>query len=70
MKYVFWTAGIALIPLLATSAFFYSLYLGTGEEVSRQRAVMIYRWAVLVVLGSFNIWVFARVIDGIRALMR
>ena len=69
MKYLFWTSGIVLLPLLGISAFFFSLYLGTGEEVPRKRAALLYRWAVVVVLGTFNIWIFERVIQGIRALM-
>jgi hypothetical protein len=69
MKYLFWTTGILLIPLLGSAAFFYSLYLGTGEEVPRLRAKALYRWSVVLVLGTFDIWIFARVIDGIRALM-
>lgn len=70
MKFLFWTSGILLVPLLGTSAFFFSLYLGTGEEVPRKRAVALYRWAVVLVLGTFNIWIMGRVIDGIRALIR
>ncbi len=70
MKFVFWTAAIALLPLLGTSAFFYSLYLGTGEHVPRLRAVALWRWSVVLVLGTFNIWVFERVFQGIRALIR
>ena len=69
MKYLFWTSGILLIPLVGTSIFFYSLYLGTGEEVPRQRGVSLWRWCVVLVLGTFNIWIFARVIEGIRALV-
>jgi hypothetical protein len=69
MKYLFWTSGILLIPLLGSSVFFYSLYLGTGEHVPKRRAIEMYRWSVVLVLGTFNIWIFARVIDGIRALI-
>lgn len=69
MNMLFLVSGLLLIPLAGTSIFFYSLYLGTGEEVPRQRARALYRWSVVLVLGTFDIWIFARVIDGIRALM-
>ena len=69
MKYLFWTSGLLLVPLLTASAFFFSLYLGTGEAVPKRRAAGLYRWAVVLVLGTFNIWIFTRVLVGIRALM-
>jgi len=70
MKLLFWTSGILLIPLIGSSIFFFSLYLGTGEPVPKARAVALYRWTVVVVLGTFNIWIFTRVAEALVALMR
>lgn len=69
MTALFWISGALLLPLAGMSLFFFSLHLGTGEEVPRQRAVALYRWAVVVVLGTFNIWIFERVFQAIRSLM-
>ncbi len=70
MKLLFWTSGILLIPLIGSSIFFFSLYLGTGEPVPKARAVALYRWSVVLVLGTFNIWIFTRVFQGLVALWR
>lgn len=70
MKYLFWTSALVLIPLAGSSLFFFSLYLGTGEPVPKARAIALYRWSVVVVLGTFNIWIFTRVFQGIIDLMR
>ena len=70
MKYLFWIAGIALIPLVGAMLVFFGLYLSTGEEVPKKRAVVFYRWSAVVMLGTFNIWIFTRVFQGLWALMR
>ncbi|WP_088285015.1 hypothetical protein [Ideonella sp. A 288] len=69
MKLLFWISGLLLIPLAGSSIFFFVLYLSTGEPVPKERAKALYRWSVVVVLGTFDIWIFARVIDGIKALI-
>ena len=33
----------------------------TDEQVARLRAVGFFRWAMVVVLATFNIWIFTRV---------
>ena len=69
MTVLYWLAGILLLLFLLASAVFFVLYLGTGENIPRQRAVMFFRWGVLVVLTTFNIVVFKRVFGAIRDLM-
>ena len=68
MTFLFWTAGVLLLLTALPSAFFFVLHLSTGEPVPLVRARALYRWAVVVVLGTFNIAIFSRVIDGIRML--
>ena len=68
MTFLFWTAGVLLMLTALPSAFFFVLHLSTGEPVPLARARALYRWAVVVVLGTFNIAIFSRVIAGIRAL--
>ena len=68
MTFLFWTAGVLLVLTAVPSALFFVLHLSTGEPVPLARARALYRWAVVVVLGTFNIAIFSRVIAGIRAL--
>ena len=68
MTFLFWTAGVLLVLTAVPSALFFVLHLSTGEPVPLTRARALYRWAVVVVLGTFNIAIFSRVIAGIRAL--
>jgi hypothetical protein len=48
--------------------FFYLLYIGSKEPVPRERAVVFFRFAVLIVLATINIVVFRRVVLGVMAL--
>ncbi len=65
---LFLIAGVLLALTASTSALFFALHLSTGEPVPLARAKAFYRWSVVVVLGTFDIWIFGRVIAGIRAL--
>lgn len=66
MKYVFIIAAVLTVLLLAASAMYWVLYGSTGEEVARGRAVGFFRFAVVIVLGTFNIWIFGRVLVAVR----
>jgi hypothetical protein len=70
MKVVFWISGLLLVPLAGSAIVFFGLYLGTGEPEPRARAIALYRWTVVVVLGTFNIWIFTRVGQSIVELIR
>jgi hypothetical protein len=65
---LFWTAGVLLALTALAAVVFYLLHITTGEPVPLERAKALYRWCIVIVLGTFNIWIFGRVIDGIRAL--
>jgi len=69
MTVVYWICGILFVVLASSSALFFMLHIASGEHVPRERAVALFHWTKVVVLATFNIWVFKRVIDGIRALM-
>lgn len=69
MKVLYWLCGISFVLTALPSIFFFFVHIASGEHVPRQRAIALYRWSVVVVLATFNIWIFKRVIDGIRALM-
>ena len=69
MTVVYWLCGILFVLLASASALFFMLHIASGEHVPRERAVALFHWTKVVALGTFNIWIFKRVIDGIRMLM-
>lgn len=69
MKVLYWLCGILFALTAVPSVVFFGLHIATGEHVPRERAIALYRWAVVIGLGTFNIWIFKRVIDGIRVLI-
>jgi len=66
MTYVFIIGTVLTLLMLAGSALYWSVYAGTGEHLARLRAVGLFRWAVVFVLGTFNIWIFTRVGGAIK----
>ena len=66
---LFWIGGVLLALTGGAAALFFALHISTGEAVPLARAKAFYRWSVVVVLGTFNLWIFGRVIAGLRALM-
>jgi hypothetical protein len=69
MKWVFVIAGVLLVPLAGATIAFFGMFIANGDDEHKARATVFYRWSVVVVLGTFNIWIFTRVFQGIRALM-
>jgi small neutral amino acid transporter SnatA (MarC family) len=65
---LFWVAAVLLVITLSASGFFFALHLSTNEMVPLQRARLLWRWSVVVLLGSFDFWIFKRVILGLIAL--
>ena len=68
MKVLFWFSGMVLTLLAVPSVIFFVLHLSTGEPVPLARAKALYRWCVVVVLGTFNIAIFTRVLQGLYAI--
>lgn len=66
MKIVYWVSLALAVLTLAPSILFWLLYMSTGEAVARSRATNMFHWFKVVVLGTFNIWIFGRVFDAIR----
>jgi len=66
MTYVFILSAVLIVLTLAASALYWSVYAGTGEYVARLRAESFFRWTVVIVLGTFNIWIFTRVGGAIK----
>ena len=68
MSPLYWLALVVLVGLAVPSALFFGLHLSTGEPVPLVRAKTLYRWCVVVVLGTFNIAIFTRVFQGLHAI--
>ncbi|NRF71481.1 hypothetical protein HLB44_31290 [Aquincola sp. S2] len=69
MTVLYWLCGIVFTLTAGSAIVFFGLHIATGEHVPRERAVALYRWAVVTGLGTFNLWIFKRVFDGIRVLI-
>ena len=69
MTVVYWICGILFVVLASSSALFFMLHIASGEHVPRERAVALFHWTKVVALAGFDIWIFKRVFDGIRALI-
>lgn len=65
MKVLFWIAGVLLVLTAVPAAVFFGLHVATGEPVPLARAKAFYHWAVVVFLGTFDIAIFTKVVQGI-----
>jgi hypothetical protein len=65
MKWLFITCAVLTLMTLGASGLYWSVFIGTGEQVARLRAVGFFRWTVVVLLATFNIWIFTRVVAAI-----
>ena len=68
MTVLFWVAGVMLVLLGVPSAIFFALHLATGEPVPLARARALFRWVVVVALGTFDIAIFTKVVQGLIAI--
>jgi hypothetical protein len=66
MTFIFVAGFVLLVLNLGASGLYWSVYAGTGEELARRRAVGFFRWGVVVILATFNIWIFTRVGGAIK----
>jgi hypothetical protein len=70
MTVLYWVSGILLALTALPSAFFFLLYIMSGEDGCQRRAVAFYRWAALVALATFNIVIFKHVIGTLIDIWR
>ena len=68
MTALFWIAGVLLVLLGVPSAIFFALHLATGEPVPLARARALFHWLVVVALGTFDIAIFTKVVQGLIAI--
>lgn len=68
MVVLFWVGGIGLAATAVPAVLFYALHLATGEQVPMRRARALFRWAQVIGLGTFDIAIFTRVVQGIIAV--
>ncbi len=65
MTVLFWVGGVLLALTALPAMLFFALHLATGEPVPLARAKAFYHWAVVVFLGTFDIAIFTKVVQGI-----
>ena len=68
MIVLFRVAGVLLVLLGVPSAIFFALHLATGEPVPLARARALFHWVVVVALGTFDIAIFTKVVQGLIAI--
>jgi hypothetical protein len=68
MVILFWVAGAGLVCVGLPAALFFGLHLATGEAVPLARARALWHWVVVIALGTFDIVIFTRVVQGIIAV--
>ena len=68
MTVLFWVVGVLLVLLGIPSAIFFALHLATGEPVPLARARALFHWVVVVALGTFDIAIFTKVVQGLIAI--
>ena len=68
MTVLFWVSGVLLVLTALPAALFFVLHISTGEPVPLVRARAFFHWAVVVFLGTFDIAIFTKVIQGLIAI--
>lgn len=68
MTVLYWVAGVLLVLLGVPSAIFFALHLATGEPVPLARARALFHWVAVVALGTFDIVIFTKVVQGLIAI--
>ena len=62
MTVFYWIAFVLFVILAVPCVFFFARYLATGDIRLRLQSVRFFRWASLVVLATFNVTIFARIV--------
>ena len=68
MKIFLWIAAILLACTALPATMFFGLHMATGEPVPLLRAKLLYRWCVAIALGTFDIAIFTRVVQGLWSI--
>ena len=68
MSPLYWVAAVLIVLMLVPALVFLVLFVATREPVAKERGLMFWRFAWLVVLGTANIIIFGRVVDAVKAL--
>lgn len=65
-----WFAVAMLVLTAVPATVSFALYLGTGIDLWQARALRFWRWAVLVVLITFNVTIFKHVFLTLFEIIR
>lgn len=65
MRVFYWIALVVFLLVAVPSAGFFARYVATGDDRYRNLALRFYRWAALVALTTFNVAIFADIVETI-----
>jgi hypothetical protein len=63
MTVFYWIAFVVFLIVALPCTILYALYLTSGKEGYRLQALRFYRWMALVALTTFNLAIFAGIIE-------
>jgi hypothetical protein len=63
MTVFYWIAFAVFLIVALPCAFLYARYLASGKELYRLQALRFYRWTALVALTTFNVAIFAGIVE-------
>ncbi|MDH3209413.1 MAG: hypothetical protein OEM00_01340 [Burkholderiaceae bacterium] len=67
MDIVYWVALALLVIMMVPATAYYGAYVFTGQVYPRMMAVRFCRWAVMIVLATFNIAILKHILLTIFA---
>ena len=62
MTIFYWIAFVLFLGVAVPCVLYFARYLATGDDKLRFVAVRFFRWSSLVVLTTFNVTIFRRII--------
>ena len=62
MTIFYWIAFVLFVVVAVPCVVFFARYLATGDDRQRYQATRFFRWSSLVVLTTFNVTIFRRII--------
>jgi hypothetical protein len=62
MTVFYWIAFVLFVLVAGPCVFLFARYLTTGDDRLRFQALRFFRWSSLIVLTTFNVTIFRRII--------
>ena len=68
MKIFLWIAASLFVCTALPAVLFFALHVSTGEPVPLARAKLLSRWCLAIALGTCDIAIFTRVVQGLWSI--